>query len=314
MEKRIVKRHSANTWGRAPMACWLMQVLVASLVILSMQGCSKGDPADTTEPPQQIEQQKELEELRGYIRKHGRNDPPKEVNFKDPSVRWVSEAGATGKDSNTHGRVVLAVIFDTHGGAPILPKTFQCIANRDMSVGNKVIASGTNLATQELGLWEMIDDKGAIWVIDQVEGERNATEEYVSPGAISISVRVTNEYSYQCGWNTLRLVVQSKAQGLAIAENNVERGGKSQIMQGGKNQQLKITHNTGRLTDWVWFEDPEITVLSVKRDISGTLLTVTLDASHNAQVADHEFTIGVKETGEVKARGTYFMGFSDYSD
>jgi hypothetical protein len=224
------------------------------------------------------------------------------LNVRDPSpnyprIRFVTQAGATRAGELTHGPFVLGVLFDPAGGARIVPDTFECYVTREIRVGNKSVAAETMLTREPHKLWEVIEDKGALWVVDQVEESGGPSEEFVPPGALMVGVRVANEYGFYCSWVFLKIYTQAKTPGMAFTGDD--------LLQGGKNHLFEVNCAGMGNADWIWFDDPGVTVVKVDKQVEKHTLIAVVDVAPLALIGTQNFRIGNKAKNSTVASGTY---------
>ncbi|MBX3475139.1 MAG: VCBS repeat-containing protein [Planctomycetes bacterium] len=171
-----------------------------------------------------------------------------------PSTRFVDTGGAVMADEFTDGAFLVALEFDTNGGAPIIPATLQCELNRDIMVGGQLVTAGTDLGAVGLGLWQSLSAAGGQWPVDQVFTTVNPIEEHISPGELIIRVRVANDFGFYSTWDSLRIFVNGQNAAFVTAY----------LVQGLSNQVVTIFgSDLPAGADWVNFDDPEIEVHTV---------------------------------------------------
>ncbi|MCG3185393.1 MAG: hypothetical protein ICCCNLDF_03624 [Planctomycetes bacterium] len=220
-----------------------------------------------------------------------------------PLVHYVQMGGGVGPDDFTSGPFAVEVEFDTAGGAAIDPNTFECVLDRDIEVNGQVVPAGTDIAAPPYQLWgQQIAQSGSTWPVEQIQSGQGPGDEYVTPGEIIISVRVSNVYGYQCNWHTLRIFIEGGAVDRAYMPDP--------IYQDLAGQQLTVYCNSLGNSDWIWFpDDPHgINVTSVQPNPGASTLSVTLDADVNALTGRHEFIVGKQGAlPQYNSFGTYSL-------
>ncbi|MCC7509156.1 MAG: hypothetical protein IT464_07250 [Planctomycetes bacterium] len=240
-----------------------------------------------------------------------------------PKVSFVQTGGAVDEDEITDGAFLVAVEFDSQGGADIDPDTFECVLDRDFYVGGStLVQAGENIAGAQHALWGTPGTTGATWSVEQILVTSDLQQEWIASGELVIRVRVANEYGFWTQWHSLRIYIGGN--GLAIISG--------ELVQGQSNQTLYINGDSLNGADWVEFSDSDITVTDVNvlqgggssygggarffddgtPDLAGlnqpVVLEVKLDVGPNATVGKGTFDVVTQGSPPtVLSTGSYWL-------